>query len=80
MILGHNPIAWALAVTQLTAAPAGVPRNPERPMNPSSCKEALDRVEEAAEGSPLISSERNKMLLREAIKKAKQQCLTSPPK
>ena len=32
MILGHNPIAWALAVTQLTAAPAGVPRNPERPM------------------------------------------------
>jgi hypothetical protein len=76
MILGNDPAAWALIVTQLvtTQMAATLPPDPERPLNPVTCEEALKRVEEAKGGSPLLSSEENKRVLLEALKRAEQVC------
>jgi hypothetical protein len=81
MASGNEPITLALMLTQLTAAQTApsLPSNPERPMNFTTCEEALDRVQEAADGSPLVSPEENKAILQEAIRKARQICLAKPP-
>lgn len=49
-------------------------------MNAATCQEALARVQEAAEGSPLISSEENQKILGQAIERARQVCLARPCK
>ncbi len=79
--MGNEPVTLALMLTQLTTAQTApaFPRNPERPMHFITCEEALDRVQEAADGSPLISSEENKKILQEAIRKARQIYLAKPP-
>jgi len=41
----------------------------------TNCREALLRVREAAQGSPLIDSEQNKKLLFDAIAQAERLCL-----
>ncbi|MBA8902984.1 hypothetical protein FHW17_003896 [Phyllobacterium sp. P30BS-XVII] len=76
MILGNDPAAWALIITQLatTQIAATLPVNPERPLNPVTCEEAQKRVQEARDGSPLLSPEENKRVLHEAIKRAEQLC------
>ncbi len=51
-----------------------MPPNPERPNNSTTCQEALARVREAAVGSPLVSAERNRELLFEAIGVAERLC------
>lgn len=56
-------------------AGAGLPRNPERPMVATTCRQALQRVREAALGSPLIDSEQNKKVLLDAIAQAERLCL-----
>jgi len=52
-----------------------IPPDPERPNNSTTCGEALARVREAAVGNPLVSVERNRELLLEAIGVAERLCL-----
>jgi hypothetical protein len=75
MILRDNLMSLTIISAQLAgqAAPS-LPRNPERPLNPTTCEEALARVEEAARENPLISPEENKRVLREAVATAERLC------
>jgi hypothetical protein len=73
-------IVAVFPVFAATPTAATSPPNPQRPMNPATCQEALARVQEAAEGSPLISSEENQKILGQAIERARQVCLARPCK
>lgn len=80
MQFGARSLAWILLLSPMMAAaeaPPTLPPDPQRPIHAATCAEALDRVEEAASGSPLISSEENKDMLRLVLKRARELCLTS---
>jgi len=66
--------AAMLAFAAGTAAGQAMPPDPERPNNSRTCEEAMERVREAQRGSPLVSAERNRELLQEAIKVAERLC------
>lgn len=53
------------------------PKNPQRPNTSTNCKQALERVREAAMGSPLISPDENRKVLLDAIDVAERLCLAS---
>jgi hypothetical protein len=66
-----------MAATVFSATSVGasaLPRNPERPNNSRTCEEAMLRLEEARAGSPLVSAERNRQLLLEAMAVVKRLC------
>ena len=70
---------WGIMLMAVTASSAtgianALPRNPERPNNSRTCEEAMQRVEEARAGSPLVSAERNRQLLAEALAVAERLC------
>lgn len=50
------------------------PRNPERPMNATTCEEAMARLREAERGSPLVSAQTNREILAKARKIAIRLC------
>lgn len=52
-----------------------MPVNPERPMNAKTCREALDRVEEAARNSPLLNRKENERHLGAALRQARRLCV-----
>ena len=56
----------------------GLPRNPQRPMNATTCEEAKLRLEEAKLGSALISDEENARVLELAIQQYKRLCGEEP--
>ena len=55
-----------------------MPVNPERPMNARTCREALERVKEAARGNPLISADENRAHLMAAVAQAERLCTDYP--
>ena len=61
-------------------ANATLPVNPERPMNARTCREALDRIKEAAQGSPLLSADENRAILVAAIAQAERLCVDANDK
>ena len=74
----------ALVLSALVLAgpfPAGTSRaaanilpDPQRPMVAENCHDALLRLREAAQGSPLISQEENQQHLFKALAQAEQLC------
>lgn len=75
--------AASIIATQISGgirtAKADVPRNPERPMQATSCKEALQRIKEAARGSALIDAKQNRKHLLDAVTQAERLCLHKNP-
>lgn len=61
----------SVSVTNMAQA---VPPDPQRPFDAKSCKEALMRLEEAQQGSPLISPEENREVLRKAVEQVLRLC------
>lgn len=80
-MLGAVFSVWLVVIALLQAlggfgmANAGVPPNPERPMQATTCQDALVRVREAAQGSPLIDAEQNRQHLLDAVAQAERLCL-----
>jgi hypothetical protein len=57
-------------------AAQALPPDPQRPIRAQTCREALQRVREAALGSPLISAEENQKVLLKAIDAAERLCVS----
>ena len=53
---------------------AHMPRNPQRPMRATNCKQALQRLREAKAGSPIIDKAQNKEHLMKARAQAERLC------
>lgn len=56
-------------------AAATTPPNPERPLRAETCEAALERIRQAAGGSPLVSAEENRAILLAAVAQAERLCL-----
>lgn len=51
-----------------------MPKNPERAFTARTCTEALDRLEEAFAGSPLIDENANRRVLEQAVAQTLKLC------
>jgi hypothetical protein len=64
----------------LAPAAAMVPNDPQRPPEAKTCRTALNRVMEAANGSPLVGQTENREHLLAALAQAERLCVPKKEK
>lgn len=67
-------MAVPILAGSVTSMAQAVPPDPQRPFDAKNCKEALMRLKEAQQGSPLISPEENMEVLRKAVEQVLRLC------
>jgi len=68
------PCLFAVALMISTSSASGLPPNPQREMNASTCKEAKAQLEEARTGNSLISQKENEEVVRKAMDQVEHLC------